>query len=68
MSQATLATVRDKLTCDPARFARRLATPDEIMRMNADDLLLLRQGQHPLVVGKIRYYAEREFAGLYDPV
>ena len=47
--------------------ARRLATPDEIMRMNSDDLLLLRQGQHPLVVAKIRYYAEREFAGLYDP-
>lgn len=47
--------------------ARRLATPDEIMRMNPDDLLLLRQGQHPLVVGKIRYYAEREFVGLYDP-
>ena len=37
------------------------------MRMNPDDLLLLRQGQHPLVVGKIRYYAEPEFAGLYDP-
>ena len=35
--------------------------------MNPDDLLLLRQGQHPLVVGKIRYYAELEFAGLYDP-
>ncbi|WP_220149841.1 type IV secretory system conjugative DNA transfer family protein [Sphingomonas aracearum] len=47
--------------------ARRLATPDEIMRMDADSLLLLRQGQDPLVVGKIRYYAEREFAGLYDP-
>lgn len=37
------------------------------MRMNADDILLLRQGQHPFVVGKIRYYAEPEFAGLYDP-
>ena len=46
--------------------ARRLATPDEIMRMNVDDLLLMRQGQHPLVVAKIRYYAEREFVGLYD--
>jgi type IV secretion system protein VirD4 len=32
--------------------ARRLATPDEIMRMNVDDLLLMRQGQHPLVVAK----------------
>jgi len=47
--------------------ARRLATPDEIMRMDPDNLLLLRQGQNPLVVAKIRYYAEREFAGLYDP-
>jgi type IV secretion system protein VirD4 len=37
------------------------------MRMNADDILLLRQGQHSLVVGKMRYCAEREFAGLYDP-
>ncbi len=47
--------------------ARRLATAGEIMRMNSGGLILLRQGQHPLVVGKIRYYAEREFAGLYDP-
>ena len=47
--------------------ARRLATPDEIMRMDQDSLLLLRQGQDPLVVGKIRYYSEREFAGLADP-
>lgn len=46
--------------------ARRLATPDEIMRMNPDHLLLLRQDQHPLVVSKVRYYAERDFTGLYD--
>ena len=38
------------------------------MRMDPDSLLLLRQGQDSLVVGKIRYYAEREFAGLADPV
>ncbi len=31
---------------------RRLATPDEIMRMNADDLLLLRQGQPPSLSAK----------------
>ena len=47
--------------------ARRLATPDEIMRMPPDSLLLLRQGEHPLVVEKIRYYDQREFAGLFDP-
>lgn len=47
--------------------ARRLATPDEIMRMRPDQLLLLRQGEHPLPVEKIRYYDQREFAGLFDP-
>lgn len=47
--------------------ARRLATPDEIMRMPADTLLLLRQGEHPLWARKIRFYADREFAGLADP-
>ena len=46
--------------------ARRLATPDEIMRMRPDQLLLLRQGEHPLAVEKIRYYDQREFAGLFD--
>ena len=47
--------------------ARRLATPDEIMRMRPDQLLLLRQGEHPLAVEKIRSYDQREFAGLFDP-
>jgi type IV secretion system protein VirD4 len=47
--------------------ARRLATPDEIMRMRPDQFLLLRQGEHPLPVEKIRYYDQREFAGLFDP-
>ena len=47
--------------------ARRLVTSDEIMRMPAATLLLLRQGERPLLAGKVRYYAEREFAGLFDP-
>ena len=47
--------------------ARRLATPDEIMRMRPDQLLLLRQGERPLAVEKIRFYDQREFAGLFDP-
>lgn len=46
--------------------ARRLATPDEITRMDQNSFLLLRQGQDPFVVGKIRYYAEREFARVAD--
>ena len=47
--------------------ARRLVTPDEIMRMPTDTLLLLRQGERPLWAGKVRYYDQREFAGLFDP-
>lgn len=35
--------------------ARRLVTPDEIMRMPADTLLLLRQGERPLWASKVRY-------------
>ena len=48
--------------------ARRLLTPDEIMRMHDDDLLLLRQGQAPIGARKIRYYADGEFAGLAERV
>ncbi|RSU63298.1 type IV secretory system conjugative DNA transfer family protein [Sphingomonas sp. S-NIH.Pt1_0416] len=47
--------------------ARRLVTPDEIMRMPPDTLLLLRQGERPLWAKKIRYYDQREFARLFDP-
>lgn len=36
--------------------------------MHDDDLLLLRQGQAPIEVRKIRYYADREFAGLAEHV
>lgn len=34
--------------------------------MPPDLLLLLRQSERPLVVDKLRYYADREFAGLHD--
>ena len=37
------------------------------MRMPAATLLLLRQGERPLLAGKVRYYDQREFAGLFDP-
>ncbi|WP_375404116.1 type IV secretory system conjugative DNA transfer family protein [uncultured Sphingomonas sp.] len=47
--------------------ARSLMTPDEIMRMPADQQLLLLQGQDPLMVAKVRYYDGWEFAGLADP-
>jgi type IV secretion system protein VirD4 len=48
--------------------ARSLMNPDEIMRMPTDTMLLLLQGKDPLMVEKIRYYDQPEFAGLADPV
>lgn len=49
------------------QLARRdLMTPDEVMRLDPGTELLLRQNEAPVVARKVRYYAEREFAGLHD--
>ena len=45
---------------------RDLMTPDEVMRLSADRLLLLRPGSPPTVAGKVRYYQDSEFQGLYQ--
>ena len=31
-----------------------------------DTLLLMRIGENPLIVKKLRFYAEKEFAGMFD--
>ena len=31
-----------------------------------DRPLLIRVGGHPLIVKKLRYYADKEFAGMFD--
>ena len=46
--------------------ARNLMDPNEIMTLAPDTLLLMRVGESPLIVRKLRYYADREFAGLFD--
>ena len=45
---------------------RDLLTPDEVMRLPAGAMLLLRQGAAPILAGKVRYYADPEFRGLFD--
>ncbi|UTP40929.1 type IV secretory system conjugative DNA transfer family protein [Phenylobacterium sp. LH3H17] len=50
----------------PHHVARPLMTPDEVMRVNHDRLLLLRPGQEPLAPWKVRYYRDPEFQGLFD--
>jgi len=48
------------------RVRRDLLTPDEVMRLADHMMLLLRPGRAPLIAGKVRHYADREFAGLFD--
>jgi type IV secretion system protein VirD4 len=45
---------------------RELMIPDEVMRMGADRMLVMRPGHAPLVGRKVRYHADAEFAGRFD--
>ena len=50
----------------PHLVARALMTPDEVLRMGDNRMLLLRPGRAPLAPRKVRYYADSEFRGLFD--
>lgn len=45
---------------------RPLLTPDEVRNLNENIELLFMAGQRPIVAGKLRYYADGEFKGLFD--
>lgn len=47
--------------------ARDLINRDEIMRLPASQMILLRQGQRPAIAAKLRYFDDPEFGGLYGP-
>jgi type IV secretion system protein VirD4 len=54
-------------TSSTLNYAKRdLLTPDEVMRLPDHVMILLRPGRSPLLVSKVRYYAENEFQGLFD--
>ena len=65
---------KDVMVKDPERSvsrtqhlaARNLMDPNEIMKIAPDNLLLMRVGENPLIVMKLRYYTDEEFAGLFD--
>lgn len=46
---------------------RRLLTPDEVRRLSPEELLLFQKGERPVRARRVRYFADEEFAGLYDP-
>ncbi|MDN5927047.1 MAG: type IV secretory system conjugative DNA transfer family protein [Hyphomicrobiales bacterium] len=45
---------------------RPLLTPDEVRNLPQNLQLLFLAGQRPIVAGKLAYYADPEFRGLYD--
>ena len=65
---------KDVMVKDPERSSsktqhlatRNLMDANEIMKLASDTLLLMRVGETPLIVGKLRYFADKEFAGLFD--
>ncbi|CAH1696892.1 Type IV secretion system protein VirD4 [Hyphomicrobiales bacterium] len=46
---------------------RPLLTPDEVRNLPQNAELLFLAGQRPIVAGKLAYYADPEFKGLFDP-
>jgi type IV secretion system protein VirD4 len=65
---------KDVMVKDPERSlsktqhlaARNLMDPNEIMKLAPDTLLLMRVGENPLIVKKLRYHTDKEFARLFD--
>ena len=65
---------KDVMVKDPERSlskaqhlaARNLMDANEIMMLAPDTLLLMRVGENPLLVRKLRYFADKEFAGMFD--
>ncbi|WP_322966053.1 type IV secretory system conjugative DNA transfer family protein [Sphingomonas fuzhouensis] len=55
------------ITFGQQHVGRPLLTPDEVRTLAPDRQLLFLAGQRPVIAAKLRYYADREFAGRFDP-
>lgn len=65
MSRA-LDSDRSGISYGEQHTARPLLTPDEVRNLPAHAELLFLAGQRPIVAGKLAYYADPEFKGLFD--
>jgi type IV secretion system protein VirD4 len=66
MSRA-IDTEESGLSFGQQHVGRALLTPDEVRTLRPDRQLLFLAGQRPIIAAKLRYYADREFAGRFDP-
>ncbi len=63
MSRALYAS-ETGITYATHQTGRPLLTPDEVRNIHPETGLLFLAGSRPVVARKLRYYADREFAGL----
>lgn len=66
MSRA-LDSEKSGLSLAEHHVGRPLLTPDEVRNLPQDSELLFLAGQRPIVARKLRYFEDREFAGVFDP-
>ncbi|WP_272792265.1 MULTISPECIES: type IV secretory system conjugative DNA transfer family protein [unclassified Shinella] len=65
MSRA-LDSEKSGLTFGEQHVGRPLLTPDEVRNLPQHTELLFIAGQRPIVAGKLQYYADPEFRGIFD--
>ncbi|WP_147294055.1 type IV secretory system conjugative DNA transfer family protein, partial [Ciceribacter selenitireducens] len=56
----------DPISYGEQHVGRPLLTPDEVRNLPANLELLFLAGQRPIVAGKLAYYADPEFKGVFD--
>jgi len=55
------------ITYGEQHVGRQVLTPDEVRNLPQTRELLFIAGQRPILAQKLQYYADREFAGSFDP-
>ncbi len=66
MSRA-LDSEKSGISLSQHHVGRPLLTPDEVRNLPQDLQLLFLAGQRPIIARKLRYFEDREFAGMFDP-
>jgi type IV secretion system protein VirD4 len=62
----TLDSRESGLSYSEQHTGRPLLTPDEVRNLPESRALLFPAGKRPILARKLRYYADAEFARLYD--
>lgn len=56
-----------RLQSDPNYVARDLITPDEVMRLRSDEVLIFTRSERPYKITRLNYLEDADFQGKYNP-